>query len=246
MYGVAKTQGLTTQTIYDRSLNDGVGLDSPAGLSIEKLGGGTYNVHITAVLAKLAQAPASGGAGVTFGAWTDGSATLSINPQEELAVSIQDGLGRTVCTARIESYFGPNPNALVTWQCTRYDNVVALSGFGDVVETISVDAAAGQAKTHTDGAGRALETLDALGKVSTAKYDDGSAVEESRDPNSVGYNAVFDALGRETSRTDTHGESVTTTYDRAGNVKTVTDAKSHTTTSAYDCAGTAGQPHQPL
>ena len=153
LYGVAKTQGLTTQAIDDRSLNDGVGLDSPAGLSIEKLGGGTYNVHITAVLAQLAQAPASGGAGVTFGAWTDGSATLSINPQEELAVSIQDGLGRTVCTARIESYFGPNPNALVTWQCTRYDNVVSLSGFGDVVETISVDAAAGQVKTHTDGAG---------------------------------------------------------------------------------------------
>ena len=54
--------GLTTQTIYDRCLTDGVGLDSTGGVAIEKLGGGTYNVNITAVLAKLAQAPTSGGA----------------------------------------------------------------------------------------------------------------------------------------------------------------------------------------
>ena len=133
--GVVKSDGLTTQTIYDRCLTDGVGLDSTGGVAIEKLGGGTYNVNITAVLAKLAQGPTSGGAGVGFGEWTDGSATLSINPQEELAVSIQDGLGRTVCTARIESYFGSSPNALVTWNCTRYDNMVTMSGFGDVVET---------------------------------------------------------------------------------------------------------------
>jgi RHS repeat-associated protein len=237
LYAADKTEGLTTQTLYDRNLTDGVGLDSATGMTVSKLGGGTYNVSLAAVLTKLASTPANGGASVTFATGSDGSATVSISPLEELTVSVQDGLGRTVCTAQIQSYSGSSPNALVSWQCTQYDSVVSLSGFGNVLETVHIDAANGQAKSRTDGAGRTLQTLDALGQATTLKYDAGGAVVERRDANNVGYNAVFDALGRETSRTDTQGAVVQTSYNRAGDVKTVTDAKSQVTTSVYDARG---------
>jgi YD repeat-containing protein len=67
---------------------------------------------------------------------------------------------------------------------------VSLSSFGNVLETVHVDAANGQTKSRTDGAGRTLQTLDALGQATTLKVDAGGAVVEQRDANNVGYNAV--------------------------------------------------------
>ncbi len=65
--GVAKADGFTSQTFFDDDLTDNVGLDSSAGLSVPKLGGSTYNITISAVITKVADTPANGGAGVTFG-----------------------------------------------------------------------------------------------------------------------------------------------------------------------------------
>jgi len=94
---VSAEAGLTTQMVYDEDLTDGVGLDSATGAVVAQLGGGTYNVSIAAVLAKLADPPASGGAGISFGTGSNGSAAVSINPEEELHVTIRrcrDGCDR--------------------------------------------------------------------------------------------------------------------------------------------------------
>ena len=68
--------------LYDGNLTDGVGLDSTTGQTVAQLGGGTYNVSIAAVLSKLADTTANGGAGITFDSDSPGSATVTINPEE--------------------------------------------------------------------------------------------------------------------------------------------------------------------
>ena len=77
--GVSKSDGLTSQTFYDDDLTDNVGLDSTTGLSVSKLGGGTYNISIAQVISKVADTPANGGAGLTFGSGADGAATDSMS-----------------------------------------------------------------------------------------------------------------------------------------------------------------------
>jgi YD repeat-containing protein len=62
-------------------------------------------------------------------------------------------------------------------------------------------------------------------------------LKKSRDPNGVGFDAVYDLLGRVTSQTDTVGDVTSTSYDKAGNVKTQTDAKNKVTTTVYDVLG---------
>jgi YD repeat-containing protein len=62
-------------------------------------------------------------------------------------------------------------------------------------------------------------------------------LKKSRDPNGVGFDAVYDLLGRATSQTDTVGDVTSTSYDKAGNVKTQTDAKNKVTTTVYDVLG---------
>ena len=64
-----------------------------------------------------------------------------ISPNEDvLSVSISDGSGRSVMTAQIQGPGGGSANALVTWSCTKYDIVTEISGFGDCLETQSIDA----------------------------------------------------------------------------------------------------------
>ncbi len=46
---------------------------STTGLSVSKLGGGTYNISIAAVISKVADTPANGGAGVVFANGSDGA-----------------------------------------------------------------------------------------------------------------------------------------------------------------------------
>ncbi|MBX3418883.1 MAG: RHS repeat protein [Pirellulaceae bacterium] len=233
--GVPTAQGLTSQTYYDSNLTDGVGLDNTTGLTIHKLGGGTYSLSLTDVLAQVSAAESAGGAATSFVAGISaGSAVVSINAAEAISVSISDGRGRTVLTATLQPWNGPDPLALVNWSCQRYDILTSLAGFGEVLETRSVDADGFTTRSLTDGAGRTLQTIDQLGKISTMTYDAAGNVLSARDPNGVGYDAVYDELGRMTSQTDTFGDSTSMTYDKGGNVKTRTDAKGIVTTMAYD------------
>ncbi len=159
---------------------------------------------------------------------------ISVNAEDELSVSISDGMGRGVMTAQIQPWDGPQPFTLVTWSCQKHDTIYNLAGVGNVLESISIDANGKTVKSHTDGAGRTLQTVDQLGKISTSTYDASGNVLSVRDPNGVGYDAVYDQLGRLTSQTDTFGDVTSSTYDKGGNVKTRTDAKGKVTTMVYD------------
>ena len=63
---------------------------------------------------------------------------VSINAEHKLSVSISDAAGRGVMSAQIEPYNGTTPNALITWSCQQYDNVVTVSGFGDCLESLGI------------------------------------------------------------------------------------------------------------
>lgn len=60
---IAGTDGLTTQTLYDVDLTDGIGLDSTAGINVTNPLGGTYTISLSAAIAKLGEPTAQGGAG---------------------------------------------------------------------------------------------------------------------------------------------------------------------------------------
>ncbi len=76
-------------------------------------------------------------------------------------------------------------------------------------------------------------TKEILGRTESQS----SLLKKSRDPNGVGFDAVYDLLGRAISQTDTVGDVTSTSYDKAGNVKTQTDAKNKVTTTVYDVLG---------
>ena len=235
---VAAADGITTQTIYDNDLKDNVGLDNSTGVTVDKLGGGTFNVSLSNAITQLADTVANGGAGITFTAdVSSGSAVVRINGEEEISFSISDATGRTVMSGQIQSYADTSPNTLIVHSCMTYDAEVNISGWGDVVETKTVDADGEVVKSRTDGAGRTLETEDQDGNVSTMKYDANGNLKESRDANSVGVDIVYDDLNRPTSRTDTWDDETTIAYYLSGMVKTETDAKSKSKTFAYDERG---------
>jgi len=66
--GIAGTQGLTTQTLYDADLMYGAGLEASGGMTVTNPLGGTYTVSLSAAITKLGQTIAQGGSGITFAA----------------------------------------------------------------------------------------------------------------------------------------------------------------------------------
>jgi len=65
-------------------------------------------------------------------------------------------------------------------------------------------------------------------------YDAGGNQLTVRDPNNVGADMVYDALGRNTQRTGTFGAITKTDYDRSGNAVKQTDAKNKFTLISFD------------
>jgi len=234
--GVPVNDGITTQVLYDNRIFDSIGLDSPAGVVVQQLGGGTFNVDLGPCLTKLAEPIASGGGGITFGAGRAGCAEVIINGEQEIVVEICDALDRPVMTAIIEGPDGTNPNELVTWNCVVYDTVTQLPGFGETIEIKLVDALGNYESLFIDGGGRPLQVKDELGMLTTIQFDADDQRISVRDPNGIGYDAIYDALGRMTARTDTHGDSRTWAHDRAGNVIEAIDAKNNKTINEYNAA----------
>ena len=129
--GIAGTQGLTTQTLYDANLTDNVGLETAGGISVTNPLGGTYTVSLNAAIAKLGQPIAQGGAGITFAAGTPGSAVVNLNAENEVSFSISDAQGRSLMSGILHPHDAVAPNTagtLLTWSCNVPDTTETIDG----------------------------------------------------------------------------------------------------------------------
>lgn len=241
--GVAQSEGLTTQYLYDDNLSDGVGLDGSAGVSpaILPSSSPTWKVSLATAITKLAAAETAGGAALTFSSTTPGRASVVINPEFEVSFTISDAAGRTVMSGKLPGCAGvppaSDPNSLLTWSCQAHDTVTAVAGFGNCLESRSIDALGNTTKSLTDGAGRTLRSIDQLGNTTVFTYDAGGNQLSVRDPNSVGQDVVYDALGRAGLTTDTASHTTNSTYDKAGNRIAAIDGKNQTTSYKFDARG---------
>jgi len=236
--GIPIADGITIQAIYDNNLKDNVGLDNTIGATVDKLGGGTFNVSLANAITQLADTVANGGAAMSFTAdVSSGSAVVQINGEEEISFSILDATGRTVMSGQIQSHNDTSPNSLIAFSCMSYDHSATIAGFGDTLETWAIDASGSKTKNRADGAGRILESEDQNGNVITAKFDNNGNKIERRDANGVGTDVVFDNLNRSISITDTWGDVTTTAYYLSGMIKSQADNKNKSTTYAYDSIG---------
>ena len=166
-----------------------------------------------------------------------------INPLDEISVTIQDALGRTVISGIIKPDGTP-----VTWQTAYYAPQPDATGVATgLVQTVQIDALGHATVAWSDAAGRTRQTADALGKITSMKYDANGNMVSLRDPNNVGWDAGtalntydgYDVRNRLTDRTDTQNDKTKTVYDQNGNVVQTFDAKNYvsqavSTKFAYD------------
>ena len=231
--GIAGTQGLTTQTLYDADLTDNVGLETTTGITVTNPLGGTYNVSLAAAITKLGEPIAQGGAGIGFAAGIPGSATVSLNAENEISFSISDAQGRSLMSGMLSV---EQASSLLTWSCNVPDTTETIDS-KVYLTSLSVDALGNTTKGRSNGLGHTVQSVDQVGNISTVQYDAGGNAIVSRDPNNVGQDCVYDALGRRTECTDTVGSVAATGYDRAGQQITATDAKNKVTHYAFDARG---------
>ena len=237
------TKSLTTQWLYCEDLTVTTsGLNSSAGVSVTSAkSGATYSVKIGPLLAQVnATLTAAGRPELSFGTGSVGSATAVINPEDEISVSISDGMGRTVAAGIIKPDGTP-----VTWRMTRYDvfDPAHPEATDHLVETQRIDALGHMTRSRVNGVGSTIEQFDARGKLTSMKYDAKGNLLLLRDPNGVGWDAAdtvnptafngYDERNRLAVRIDTQGDKAQTAYDANGNVKSTTDAKGHTTAAGF-------------
>ena len=231
--GIAGTQGLTTQTLYDLDLSDNVGLETTTGISATNPLGGTYNVSLAAAITMLGEPIAQGGAGITFAVGTPGSATVSLNAENEASFSISDAQGRSLMSGMLSV---EQASSLLTWSCNVPDTTETIDS-KVYLTSLSVDALGNTTKSRSNGLGHTVQSIDQGGNISTVQYDEGGNSIVSRDPNNVGQDCLYDALGRRTQCTDTVGSVTQTGYDKSGQQITATDAKNKITHYAFDARG---------
>ncbi|HBC64175.1 MAG TPA: hypothetical protein DC058_23535 [Planctomycetaceae bacterium] len=237
--GVAGTQGLTTQTLYDADLTDNSGLETTTGITVTNPLGGTYTVSLAAAITKLGQPVAQGGAGITLAAGTPGSAVVNINAENEISFSLSDAQGRSLMSGILHPYNAVSPNtpgALLTWSCQVPDITETINS-KVYLTSLSVDALGNTTKSRSNGLGQTVQSVDQAGNISSVQYDAGGNAIVSRDPNNVGQDCVYDELGRRTQCTDTVGSVTKTGYDKSGQQITTTDAKNKVTHYVYDARG---------
>lgn len=225
---VTDANNLTTTTTYD-GLNRVATVTNAAG-ETTAYAYFTDATGLTAIDLPPAITPAQALAGLGLAAGADGSAVVVTNPLGEKSVQITDGAGRTV------RVIDGNGNAM----STNYDNAIGADGLLGVTAT---DALGNAVSSRANAAGQVRQTIDALGKISTAAYDSNGNRIAWADPNGVGGSAVYDGLNRLASSTDTAVPAVTTQriYDTAGNAVRSVDGLSKSNFAVYDALGRKSQ-----
>ncbi|MEO1527314.1 MAG: RHS repeat-associated core domain-containing protein [Planctomycetota bacterium] len=227
--GVAATEGLTEQYLYDENLNDNSGLDSTIGAT-PPIGSA---VSLNAALTKLSQTVVNGGAGVSFDTDSPGSARVAINAEGEVRFSISDASGRIIMSGMVNR----SDNSLITWSCRALDTTSIVAGYGTVLVAEQVNAMGKSRKSLSDALGRRIQGADELGEIVSLTYDAASNQLSVRDPNGAGQDCVYDNLGRNVQCTDTVGDVTSSSYDKASNRIAATDAKSNAATYTFDARG---------
>lgn len=171
--------------------------------------------------------------GLNLGTGSDGSAILITDSTGRRIIEVLDGAGRQVRQAQLAAN-----GTVLTSTTTTYDQIAAVSGFGDCLETTQTNALGHGNHERTDGAGRVIQTVDAVDFVTASTYDPNGNRLSFRDPNAVGQDCVYDAQNRDIECADTLelAESLSRTkeYDLEGNLVKETDAKENDTLYAYD------------
>jgi hypothetical protein len=163
--GVPSSDGLTQRWCYDDDLDDGQGLD--AGISVAKIdGSGSFTLNIASLLTDLSADGTDLGATAGSSSSADDSATMTLNGEDEISVSISDGAGRSVAQAILEQDGTP-----ITWSTIQHDTIVNVANFGDVLETARHDALNHISRSRTDGAGRTIESVDAKSAETLCSFD---------------------------------------------------------------------------
>ncbi len=166
---------------------------------------------------------------------------MVVSPEFEVSFTIIDATGRTVMSGKMPGCAGvppaSDPNSLLTWSCQAHDTVTNVSGFGNCLESRSIDALGNTTKSLTDGAGRTLRSIDQLGNATVFTNDAGGNQLSVRDPNNVGQDVVYDSLGRAGLTTDTANHTTNSTYNKAGNRIAAIDGKNRTTSYSFDARG---------
>ncbi|HYE04514.1 MAG TPA: RHS repeat-associated core domain-containing protein [Planctomycetota bacterium] len=165
-------------------------------------------------------ADAADGLGLVPG--SDGSAVAVLDPLGQVTVEIHDGIGRAV--RRVD--------ALRHARTVIHDAVV-----DGLVETASVDPLGHVTRSRSDGNGIVRVQIDAEGQITRRAADANGNIVAERDANDVGFDAQFDALDRETARTDTYGLTSINVFDRDGNLVRSVDAAGVATESVFDPRG---------
>ena len=166
-----------------------------------------------------------------------GSAVVTLNPENEVAISIQDGAGRTVASGMIDktTWAIDSEGTLLTWKTIIHDQVEPSTG---LLVTESLSALNFSNKAFSDGAARTWKTQDAEGNFTQTEFDNNSNVIKSVDANAVGLDSCeYDDLNRDISCTDTQKETISTTYNLANQPISSTDAKLKLSSAIYDVRG---------
>lgn len=233
--GVSAADGVTTQFAYDYLLGNGQGLESPGGIAVELLGGGSANISISAAVAKLAQPVASGGAGISFSHSRAGSASLSISADEKtMQITINDGKGRSVMQAQMYGPKSSSPNTLIDWTCTLREKTYPLAGFSTTESTWQIDPDGEHTESLIDGYGNSVGSVDQLGNVTKTWNGVGGQPRHSYDAKGNRTIYIYDVLGRRTQARDPLGNLVQTRYDAAGRMNRTIDAKGKAAWTYYD------------
>ncbi len=237
--GIAATQGITTQYVYDNRVSDGFGLDSSAGITINRLGVGTASVNIQAALTKLADTVANGGADVTFASSRSGKATVAISPVEKtMNVSIQDAMGRGVFQGLMSGPAATTPNQLLSWTSVGLDKTYTLAGVGLCEATWQIMQDGKYVQSVSNSLGQSVATLDQLAKLSRSKYNAAGNLLQQIDPLSNTTNFEYDLLGRQTKTINPlNNQSETVYHATTGRVTSQKDAKGQTTSFTYNPLG---------
>ena len=168
-----------------------------------------------------------------LGADSDGGATLTTSPEGRRTLSVSDGFGRTVRTTQLDS-----TGVALTSNTITHDTLVAVTGYGDCLETSVANALGHTNRRGTDGAGRTIQVVDAENFITQFTFDGNGNRLSVHDPNNVGDDCTYNERNRRVRCADTQEQiehvNRQWVYDAHGNMIQRIDAKGNATLTAYD------------